>query len=93
MVDAFVVDTTGGSEALLLTHELREAGVACDRAFDHRSMKAQFKAADRSGARLALVVGEREQADGTVTVRDLRAGEQEAVGRADVVAHVRKRLS
>jgi histidyl-tRNA synthetase len=93
MVDAFVVDTTGGSEALLLTHELREVGVACDRAFDHRSMKAQFKAADRSGARLALVVGEREQADGTVTVRDLRAGEQEAVGRADVVAHVRKRLS
>ena len=56
-------------------------------------MKAQFKAADRSGARLAVVIGEREQADGTVTVRDLQAGDQEVVGRADVVAHVRKRLS
>jgi len=92
-VDVFVVDTTGGGQALELTHELRRAGVSADRAFDGRSMKAQFKAADRSGARLALVVGERELADATVTVRDLTAGDQEAVGRHDVVAHVRKRLS
>ena len=92
-VDVFVIDTAGGSEALLLTFELRAAGVPCDRAFDGRSMKAQFKAADRSGARLALVVGEREVADGTVTVRDLATGDQEVVGRGDVVAHVRKRLA
>jgi histidyl-tRNA synthetase len=92
-VDVFVVDTTGGTEALLLTAELRAAGVACDRAFDDRSMKAQFKASDRSGAALALVVGEREAAEGTVTVRDLTTGEQEAVGRGDLVDHVRKRLT
>jgi histidyl-tRNA synthetase len=92
-VDVFVVDTAGGAEAVLLTHQLRAAGVACDRAFDGRSMKAQFRAADRSGARLALVVGEREAAEQTVSVRDLRSGDQQTVDRADVVAHVRKRLS
>ncbi len=92
-VDVFVVDTTGGREALALTHELRRSGVAADRAFDGRSMKAQFKAADRSGARLALVVGERERADAMVTVRDLGDGDQETVGRSDVVAHVVKRLT
>ncbi|HEV3401775.1 MAG TPA: histidine--tRNA ligase [Acidimicrobiales bacterium] len=92
-VDVFVVDTTGGTEALLLTAELRAAGVACDRAFDDRSMKAQFKASDRSGAALALVVGEREAAEGTVTVRDLATGDQEVVGRGDLVDHVRKRLT
>jgi len=92
-VEVFVVDTTGGREALELTHELRRAGVAADRAFDARSMKAQFKAADRSGARLALVVGERERAEATVTVRDLGDGDQETVGRNDVVAHVVKRLT
>ncbi|MGH9189643.1 MAG: histidine--tRNA ligase, partial [Acidimicrobiales bacterium] len=70
----WVVDTTGGFAALELTHELRDAGVAADRAFDGRSMKSQFKSADRSGARLALVIGEREVAAGTVTVRDLRRG-------------------
>ncbi|HEX2273650.1 MAG TPA: histidine--tRNA ligase [Acidimicrobiales bacterium] len=92
-VDVFVVDATGGTQALLLTAELRAGGVACDRAFDDRSMKAQFKAADRSGAVLALVVGEREAAQGTVTVRDLSTGDQEVVGRGDVVDHVRKRLA
>ena len=92
-VEVFVVDTAGGAEALLLTAELRAAGVACDRAFDDRSMKAQFKAADRSGAALALVIGEREVAEGTVTVRDLSTGDQEVVGRADLVDHVSKRLA
>ncbi|MDQ3896588.1 MAG: histidine--tRNA ligase [Actinomycetota bacterium] len=92
-VDVWVVDTTGGSAALALTQELRAAGIAADRSFDARSMKAQFKAADRSGAAIALVIGEAEAAANTVTVRDLRAGDQETVDRADVVEHVRKRLS
>ncbi|HET7720505.1 MAG TPA: histidine--tRNA ligase [Acidimicrobiales bacterium] len=92
-VDVWVIDTTGGSEALALTHELRAAGVSADRSFDARSMKSQFKSADRSGARLALVVGDNEVAAATVTLRDLRAGDQETVGRADAVEHVRKKLS
>jgi len=92
-VEVFVIETAGGTDALLLTADLRAAGVTCDRAFDARSMKAQFKLADRSGAHLALVVGEREAAEGTVTVKDLVSGDQGTVGRADVVAHVRKRLS
>jgi histidyl-tRNA synthetase len=92
-VDVFVVDVTG-SAALRLVQELRDAGVRADRAFDGRSMKAQFKAADRSGARLAAVVGEQEAADGTVTLRDLReAGEnQETIPRGDLVDRVRKVL-
>ena len=92
-VDVWVVDTTGGAVALALTHELRAAGIAADRSFDGRSMKSQFKSADRSGAAIALVVGDSEAAAGTVTVRDLRGGDQETVERADVVEHVRKRLS
>ena len=92
-VDVWVVDTTGGTAALALTHELRAAGISADRSFDGRSMKSQFKSADRSGARLALVVGDNELAAATVTLRDLRGGEQETVDRADVVEHVRKRLS
>ena len=55
-------------------------------------MKAQMKAADRSGATVALIVGEQEAADGTVTVRDLQSHQQEIVARADLVDHVRKRL-
>jgi histidyl-tRNA synthetase len=91
-VDVFVVDVVDGSSALELTHQLRAAGVRADRAFDGRSMKSQMKQADRAGASIALIVGEQEVADGTVTVRDLGTSQQEAVSRADIVDHVRKRL-
>ena len=88
-IDVFVVDITDGREALALTAQLRRAGVSTDRAFDGRSMKAQMKAANRSGARLALIIGEDEQAAGTVAVRDLRtdAG-QRVVARSDVLMTV-----
>jgi histidyl-tRNA synthetase len=91
-IDAFVVDVTDGMAAVTLTHALRAAGVSADRAFDGRSMKSQMKAAGRSSARLALIVGEDEVAGGTVTVRDLATSEQTTIDVADVVAHVRKVL-
>ncbi len=92
-LDVWVVDTTGGAAALELTHELRAAGISADRSFDGRSMKSQFKSADRSGARLALVVGDNELAAATVTLRDLRGGEQDTVDRADILKYVQERLS
>ena len=93
-VDVFVVDVTGGDAGRDLTFELRRAGISADRAFDARSMKAQMKVADRSGAQLALLVGDDELAAGTVTVRDLRSGGgQTALARADVVAEVGEKLA
>ncbi len=88
--DAYVIDLVGGDAARMLTTTLRRAGLFADRAFDARSMKAQMKAADRSGALVALIVGEEEQAAGTVTVRPLRAtGSQQTVPAEDAVATVR----
>jgi histidyl-tRNA synthetase len=92
-LDVFVVDTTDGRAARDITAELRAAGFRTDRAFDGRSMKAQMKAAGRSGAHVAVIVGEREAADETVTVRDLARSEQEVVGHDQVVDVVRKLLT
>jgi histidyl-tRNA synthetase len=93
-VDVFVVDTTGGHAALELTDALRRSGVSCDRAFENRSMKSQMKVADRSGARLALLVGSNELEAGTVTVRDMRGDTgQAAVPLADAVDEVKRRLA
>jgi len=90
-LDAFVVDVAGGETARGLTAALRRAGLRADRAFDGRSMKSQMKLADRSGARLALIVGSQEQAQGTVTVRPLRdGGVQRSVALAEIVDEVRK---
>ncbi|MFP5320600.1 MAG: histidine--tRNA ligase [Acidimicrobiia bacterium] len=93
-VDVFVVDTTDGSHARDLTEALRDAGVSADRAWDGRSMKAQMKAADRSGARLAVIVGEREAEAGEAIVRDLRDrdAEQRSVGRAELLPTIRTLL-
>jgi histidyl-tRNA synthetase len=87
-----VVDTAGGQDALVLSAELRDAGIAADRAYDGRSMKAQMKAADRSGAALALIVGADEVAANEVTVRSLRGerGEQVRVPRDKVADYVRE---
>ena len=92
-LDVFVVDTTDGRAARDISAELRAAGLRTDRAFDNRSMKAQMKAAGRSGAHVAVIVGEQEAADGTATVRDLAQSEQEVVGHDQVVDVVRKRLA
>ena len=91
-LDAFVVDTTDGSRARDLAHQLRTAGIRTDRAFEGRSMRSQMKSAGRSGARVAVIVGEQEAADGSAVVRDLGRGEQETVPRDKVVARVREVL-
>jgi histidyl-tRNA synthetase len=88
-VDVFVVDTTGGAEALVVTDEVRRAGHSSDRAYDGRSMKAQMKAANRSGAAVAVIIGDDERAAGTAVVRPLRAGDaQSVVPRADLLSHL-----
>jgi histidyl-tRNA synthetase len=91
-VQVFVVDSTGGEEARDLTAELRRAGVFCDRSWDDRSMKAQFRAADRSGARLAVVIGTEERSSGKVKVQALDGDHTELVDRSDVVSAVRRLL-
>jgi histidyl-tRNA synthetase len=92
-LDVFVVDITGGAAARDLTAALRRSGLAADRAFDDRSMRAQMKLADRSGAPLALIVGEEEAAGGTVTVREMReGGGQEVVTTDRAVDHVKGML-
>ena len=93
-LDVFVIDVTGGEVARDLTADLRRAGFRADRAFDARSMRAQMKAADRSGARFALIVGDQEKEDGTVAVRSLLDDErtQVVVPAEKVADHLRDEL-
>ena len=91
----WVVDVADGRTARDLTNALRNAGIRADRAFDGRSMRSQMRAADRSGAELALIVGEQELAERTVAVRRLRDDDvaQTMVGRDDIVEEVQRLLA
>jgi histidyl-tRNA synthetase len=76
----FMVDVTGGGHARRIVAALRERGVFAERAYDGRSMKAQLKVADRSGADFAGIIGEQEAQTGSVTIRALRhEAEQETL--------------
>jgi histidyl-tRNA synthetase len=91
--EVFVVDVTDGTSARDLVTELRRAGIAAERAYEGRSMKSQMKQADRSGAKVAVIVGEDEAAAGEVTLRPLSGGgDQERAPRDDVIERVRKIL-
>ena len=78
---------------LLISGELRRSGIRTDMAYGGRALKSAMKAADNSGARVALVLGDREVETGTIMVKDLTSGEQHACPIDDVVAAVRSVLT
>ena len=70
---------------------LRAAGVRVDLAYGDRGMKGAMRAADRSGARIALVAGDRDIEAGTIGVKNLSTGEQVDIPADSVVAEVLSR--
>lgn len=87
-VDVFIVDVVDGRQARALTHDLRRLGISADRAFDGRSMKSQMKAADRSGAAVAIIIGEDEVSSATCVVRRLDSSDQVVIPRVDLVDYL-----
>jgi histidyl-tRNA synthetase len=90
-IDVFVVDTVGGLEALTLASELRAVGLSAERSYGSRSMKKQWSAADRAGARWGVLLAPREMAEGKVAVKHLTTGRQDEVKRDEVAAWLRTR--
>jgi histidyl-tRNA synthetase len=75
-LDAFAIDAVDGVGVLRTVEGLRAAGLRIDRAYGGRSVKAQWKAADRSGATFGLMFGRDEAARDAVGVKHMHTGEQ-----------------
>lgn len=75
--------------AAVLAAQLRSAGIRTDVAYGDRSLKAALRAADRTGARFAVIA---EPGATTAKVKDLSNGEQTEVPRDDVVGDLVGRL-
>ncbi|MGE7436475.1 MULTISPECIES: histidine--tRNA ligase [Kitasatospora] len=71
--------------------ELRRAGVATDLAFGVKGIKNAMKSADRSGARFALVAGDRDLAEGVVQLKDMTTGEQTPVALEALVSTLKEK--
>jgi histidyl-tRNA synthetase len=86
-VDVYIVAPGADAEALVLGEELRDAvpGLKVQCHCGGGSFKSRMKKADKSGASHALILGESELAEGTVTVKPLRGqGDQSTVERAQL---------
>jgi histidyl-tRNA synthetase len=68
--------------------ELRAAGIAADMDPSGRSVKSQFKLADREKAAFCVVVGESEMTGNTVVLKNLADGAQTAIPRDRIVAQL-----
>jgi len=96
VVDIYLVasGTDTQSAAMRLAERVRDELPGAKLMTNHGggNFKKQFARADKWGARVALVVGESEIADGNVVVKDLRSGEQTTVTQDSVAAHLRALL-
>jgi histidyl-tRNA synthetase len=73
------VDDSVTAEVFALAQALRDAGIAADLDHQARSLKSQFKQADRLGARYVAIVGPDELAAGEFTLRDMGTKEETRV--------------
>ena len=79
--DIYVMHLGAGTNLTAMQHAavLRAAGLNLYVHCGDQSLKAQLRKADASGAAIALIIGEEEQINNTVTLKNLRTHEQQTV--------------
>lgn len=80
-IDLYVVPlgAAAKTKAFEIVNELRNAGFVVEQSFGDRALKGAMKAADKSGARFSLVLGEAEIASGAVELKEMATGESSSV--------------
>jgi histidyl-tRNA synthetase len=72
-----------------LLAELRAADIACDMELSGRSVKAQFKLAEREAATWSITIGDSEIAGNTVQLKEMKTREQVVVAINEIIAKLR----
>ncbi len=90
-IDVFVVDAVGTIDANVLLYELRESGLAADRAYGGRALRRQLELANKSGAQWAALLLPNEWSAGRVKVKDMESGKEAEVRREEAAAWLQTR--
>ena len=85
-LDAFIV-SDNVIEALSLCEELRAINISCDFDYSSRKFKKQFEKASKI-ARYAIVLGEDELKNNTLTLKNLDTAEQKTITRSEIKNHL-----
>lgn len=88
--DLFVANIGDGADLFVqkLIYDLRKAGICAERDYLERSVKAQMKYANKTGARFSAVIGDDDMAKGSVSVKNMETGEASEVAFADLAAFI-----
>ncbi|NDB36891.1 MAG: hypothetical protein EB040_00940 [Actinobacteria bacterium] len=80
-LDLFVIalGEQARSKSFTLVDSLRKEGFVVEQNFGDRALKSAMKAADRSGARFVIVVGDSELQSGSVELKQMSNGELTSV--------------
>ena len=88
--DVLVIPMTDDlSFAVSTATTLRNAGVRAQLYTEQKKFKAKMSYADRIGAPYAVFLGEDELAEGVLSVKDMRTGEQQKLSPAEAAALIR----
>ena len=71
-----------------LVYDLRKAGICAERDYLGRSVKAQMKYANKTGARFSAVIGDDDMAKGSVSVKNMETGDASEVAFVDLAAFI-----
>lgn len=90
--DVFVMSQSPeyATDCIKITSELRNAGISADTEMTGRSLKAQFKYADKLRAKYAVVIGGNEIAEEKVKIKKLSDGTEEECGLKALTARLKE---
>ncbi|MCU1285832.1 MAG: histidyl-tRNA synthetase [Acidobacteriales bacterium] len=85
-VSAYIAPLGAGMNAAAakLARELRAQGVALELGDESFRLKKSFEAAERTGAKFVVIVGENEVKADTFAVKDIKSGEQKTIPRSEL---------
>ena len=96
VTDVYLASFGDGSQvaAMLLAEQIRDSlpSVRIMTNYGGGNFKKQLGRADKNGARIALILGEDEIANGTVTVKELATGEQQTLAQSGLSARLSELL-
>ncbi|HUP18827.1 MAG TPA: histidine--tRNA ligase [Gemmatimonadota bacterium] len=89
--DAYVIPVAPGDRpaAMEAVTRIRAAGLAADLALKDQSVGKLLKRADQSGARVAVLIGEKEMAEGTWRVKEMETGAETALPPEEAIRRLR----
>lgn len=73
------------SLALLLAYDLQYNNICTDIIFEEASISNMLRAANKMGAKYALILGEEEQKNNTITLKNMLYGDQKVIKQSEII--------